>query len=388
MRPWILPYLGAVLVLLAVGFPLRTRLDAPRLGAPAIVRPGVFFDVEFVTSLPFVPWRAAAVAVEQQWGFKLETGGRRIVAHRQQGNRYWITLVDDTPVQGTYRPPVDGLEHWAEGTLPDRLVLVHAADFPSTGKEAMLERFVDEMGVVKPQAFLASGDLAYDSSERWYAFMLGQFRRLEAQGIPVIACPGNHERGGWARFLTHFGPRTTHRVDLGPFRILSLDSAHGRDRLTPSQFQWFRHELDTAANKVPLVQLHHPIFPPGPAMLGNGDGTGGPLFGFREGFVKLCLERQVPIVLTGHWHQDAVFDRDGRFRDDTPDFPGTKFTVTTALGDALRRVTRWPYRYHGYRMLIFEKGRLVRYTHDLPGQPSPTPIASTPSGTWLHEAPR
>ena len=383
---WFLPWLAGVLALLAVGLPLRTRLDAPRLGAPAIVRPGQPFEVAFATSLPFVPWRLATSTVERQWGFRLEREGRRILEHRSEGNRHWITVVDPTPVQGGLRPPVDGLEHWSEGALPDRMVLVHAADFPSTGKEAMLEHFVDEMAVVKPQAFLASGDLAYDASATWYRFMLGQFRRLEAMGIPVIACPGNHERGGWARFLVNFGPNTTHRVDLGPFRVLSVDSAHGRDRFTPSQFQWFKRQLDTAEGRVPVVQMHHPTFPPGDAILGDGEKSGGPLFGFRDPFVKLCLERRVPIVLTGHWHQDAVFDASGKFRDDRPDFPGTKFVVTTALGDSLRHVTRWPHLYFGYRILLFEKGELVRYTHDLPGQASPMPIASTPSGTWRKEA--
>jgi hypothetical protein len=175
-------------------------------------------------------------------------------------------------------------------------------------------------------------------------------------------------------------------VDLGRFRVISLDSAHGRDRLTPSQFRWLRGQTDTLEGRVPLIQLHHPIFPPGAAVLGNGDTSGGPLFGFRDAFVRLCLERQVPIVLTGHWHQDAVFDSNGRFRDDTPDFPGTKFVVTTALGVDVRHVTRWPHSYSGYRMLMFDQGRLVRYTQDLPGQPSPTPIASTPLGTLPGEA--
>jgi hypothetical protein len=388
MKRWILPYLSAILALLAVGLPLRTRLDAPRLGAPAILRAGQPFEVEFITSLPFVPWRMAARAVERQWGFRLERDGQHVLGERSHGNRYWITVADATPVRGALRQPIDGLELWGEGTLPDHMVLVHVADFPSTGKEAMLSSFVDEMAVVKPNAVLASGDLAYDSSEAWYRFLIAQFQRLEAMGIPVIACPGNHERGGWARFLNHFGPLTTHSVNLGPFRVLSLDSAHGRDRLTPSQFQWFRGKLDSLDGRIPLIQMHHPTFPPGPAICGDGEKSGGPLYGFRDGFVNLCLERQVPVVLTGHWHQDAVFDSTGRFRDDTPDFPGTKFVVTTALGDALRRVTRWPHRYSGYRILTFEKGRLIRYTQDLPGQASPTPIASTPSGMWLREVPR
>ena len=71
---------------------------------------------------------------------------------------------------------------------------------------------------------------------------------MENLGIPVVSCPGNHERKAWIQYLRHFGPITWHRVDFGPFTILSLDSGHGRDQFTPAQFAWFKRELaDTAA---------------------------------------------------------------------------------------------------------------------------------------------
>lgn len=263
-----------------------------------------------------------------------------------------------------------------------RFRIVHAADFPSLGKEPMLRQFVDEMAVVKPVAVLATGDIAYDTSEAWLDFIESQFQRLEAMGIRVIVVPGNHERKGWAPWLRRFGTTLDHRVDLGPVTVLSLDSAHGRDRMTPSQFQWFKGQLEATKGRTVLVQVHHPIFPPGSAIVGDGDGTGGTLRGFQKRFVDLCKQQGVAMVLSGHWHADSVWDAEGNYRDDRSDFPGPKFVVTTALGDSTRRVTRWPHQYFGYRILEFEGGRLLNYTQDLGGKGALQVIASTPLGTY------
>jgi hypothetical protein len=111
---------------------------------------------------------------------------------------------------------------------------------------------------------------------------------------------------------------------------------------------------------------------------------------YQKPLVALCVDKKVAAILSGHWHSDAVFDAAGRLRDDTPDFEGPKFIVTTALGNELRRVTRWPHTYYGYRILEFEGGRLVRYTHGSDDQGRPLPIASTPLGLppGLREFPR
>jgi len=83
----------------------------------------------------------------------------------------------------------------------------------------------------------------------------------------------------------------------------------------------------------------------------------------------------VSLVLSGHWHQDAVFDSDGNFRNDRADFPGTKFVVTTALGAEAREVySQVPVR-NGYRWIEFQDGKLRSYSPD-----AHNPVPSTPLG--------
>jgi len=335
-----------------------------------------------------VPKAWVLKALKAQWGVSPKADGLRLLESRSHGNCYRFRVAAAPPPAATSASLVrmpGPAEIWTQAAWPRRFRIVHATDLPFPENASRLTDFVDEMTVVRPSAIVISGDMAYDPSPSWFAFLETQFRRLEAMGIPVITCPGNHERKGWAQYLRTFGPHTFHRVNLGPLAILSLDSAHGRDQFTPSQFRWLKGELDHLDGRTPLIQVHHPIFPPGQAKQGHGDGSGGTLLGFQRDFVKLCEAKGVAAVLTGHWHQDAVFDTSGSLRDDRPDFPGTKYVVTASLGDCIRHVVRWPHSYFGYRILEFEDGRLVRYTHDLPGEPHPTPIASTPAGTYLPE---
>jgi len=389
VKRWILPYAAAFLGLLAIGLPLQVRLDAPRMGSPLVLGPGSTAWVECRASLPWLPSAVILSELKKQWGLALGEGGLRVVETRVQGNRYRFRVDETIPAEpGIHRiPGAAGI--WRQGAWPHRFRIVQAGDFHWPDQPDTLKAFVDEMAVLRPTAILFTGDMAYDPDPRWFAMLAEQFGRLESLGIPVISCPGNHERKGWAQYLRSFGPHTFHRVDLGPLAILSLDSAHGRDQFTPSQFRWLREQLDHLEGRTPILQLHHPVFPPGKAVQGKGDGSGGALEAFQPAFVQLCLDKKVPIVLSGHWHQDVVFDSTGRLRDDTPDFPGTKFVVTTALGDNTRQVVRWPHGgYHGYRILEFEEGELLRYTQDLPGLASPAPIASTPLGSYLLKEPR
>jgi UDP-2,3-diacylglucosamine pyrophosphatase LpxH len=273
------------------------------------------------------------------------------------------------------------------GTDSRSVKIVHIADLPSSGNEGRLIGFVDEMAFVKPDAVLVSGDLAYEGNEAWFVFLEAQFARLERMGIRVIAISGNHDYAARVQWLRHFGPIGNHREDVGPLAIIGLDSAHGRDHLTPSQFLWLKVQLDSLGTRTPIIMIHHPIFPPGAAIHGDGEKSGETINGFQKEFVRLCHEKKVPIVLSGHWHQDAVFDEEGQLRDDTVDFPGTKYVVTTSLGDSVRRITRWPHRYFGYRILEFQDGKLSSFTYDLEGKGRINPMASVPLGTYVENRP-
>lgn len=248
-----------------------------------------------------------------------------------------------------------------------RLRLVQTCDLLKPGvpgTEKNMERFLEDMAIVRPDVVLVTGDVSYVGRQDWYDMLKDWFGRLEAMNIRCVAIPGNHERAGWAYWLRNFGPELNHRVDIGPLAILSLDSAHGRDRLTPFQFRWLETQLENLGGRTPLIQIHHPIFP---AKLARNEGaeysSGSGLQGLQKAFVRLCREKQVPMIFSGHWHADAVFDADGKLRDDAVEFAGPKFVTTTTLASEHRRVTRWPGRHWGYRVIEIEDGKVARYTH-------------------------
>lgn len=363
MNRWTLACILSAASLLAVGWPPRARVDRPRTGLPLADSAGSPRRLEATTSLPFVLPEEVRAAWASRPGAKVSWSW----------NRLTVELPSAAP------KPLKG-----------KLRLVFAADLAPPDRAALLDQFILEMEALRPDAVLLGGDLTYHESEAWYAQVRERMRRLELAGIPVVVAAGNHERKGWPLFLKHFGHRPTHRVDLGGLAVLTLDSAHGRDQLTPSQFRWLDAQLHNLGGRTAVIQLHHPVFPAGAATLGEAGGSGGSLQGFRKQFVRLCAENDVAAVLSGHWHADAVFDAEGRLRDDTAEFPGTKFIVTTALANELRRVTRWPIVRYGYRVLEFEDGKLRRYTHGDDAGGRPQPVASTPLGlpAGIREFPR
>jgi hypothetical protein len=386
MKGWITLLLLGVLTVLAAGIPLRVRVDRPRLGVPAVLEPGAKLELHLSTSLP---WLAPDLAISLE-----RPGSAPVPLERLQrswrGNLLSLTTALPELADGGYSLRIRTARQdlnlpgavFVRHTWPAHFFIVQAGDFPPPGKEDLMPQFIQEMNLLQPAAVLGSGDISYDIRPEWYAFLLDNLAQLE---MPFIAAPGNHERKGWAAYLAAFGPGQ-HRVDLGPLAVFSLDSAHGRDQFTPSEFHWLQREMDNLKGQIPIIQLHHPIFPPGAAIKGEAGGSGGSLHGFQKAFLQLCKTNQVPLVLSGHWHSDAIFDETGALRDDRPDFAGTHFAVVTALGNELRQVTRWPHQYHGYRIIEFQHGKVVRETYDLNGSGKPNPIASVPLGK-LHVTP-
>lgn len=374
--------LGAA-VIVATGLPLRVRVDKPRLGTPCVQEPLTRMEVYLRTSLP---WAAPAMelCLEDDAGAShpLPVAGRW-----WRGNSLCLTTrLPDLP-DGRYalRIRTARQDLRQEGAVflrkawPRTFFIVQAGDFPPPGREDLMPQFIEEMNLLQPAAVLGTGDISYNVRAEWYAFLLENLSRLD---MPFLAAPGNHERKGWAAYLRAFGP-APQRVDLGPLAVLSLDSAHGRDQFTPSEFHWLRNQLEHLDGHTPIIQLHHPVMPPGEAVHGEAGGSGGSLHGYRDAFMGLCRTWSVPLVLSGHWHSDAIFDERGALRDDRADFPGTHFAVVTALGNELRQVTRWPHQYHGYRVIRFDGGRLLSETYDLDGSGRPNPVASVPLG-FLH----
>ncbi len=377
---WLLNCLAALLLLgaimLAVGWPLRVRVESPRLGMPVINQPGATMEVRLATSVPFaLP------------DLRLVLDGPGGVAPLQLTDSRWdgavavLTVTLPALPDGAYTLDLQTATQnlqlpkavYLRSNWPATLRLVQIADLPPPGNEPLMRRFIAEMRVQQPDAVLVTGDINYTGSATNIQFIYSQLLQLDA---PVIVTAGNHERTAWHQYLRVFSARD-HRTDFGPLTILSLDSGHGRDALTPSTFRWLRHELEHLDGRTPLVQIHHPIFSPGTTAVPEAGGTGGYLRGLRRSFIELCQQYNVAIVLSGHWHQDAVYDSSGRFRADRIDFPGTKFVVTTALGAGVRRVFADSGTNNGYRWIEFKGGALSSYSSD-PRNPVPSTALGPP----------
>lgn len=361
---------------LAAGWPLQVRVDAPRLGMPVIEQPGAKMEVRLATSLPFA-LPELQLSLDGPGG----VAPLELAASRWDGAVAVLTVVLPALPDGAYalrlKTPTQILELpkavFLRSSWPATLRLVQIADLPPPGHEPLMQQFIAEMRVKKPDAVLVTGDINYEGAASNIQFIYSQLAQLDA---PVIMTAGNHERTAWHRYLRVFGARDQ-RTNFGPLAIMSLDSAHGRDVLTPSKYRWLQYELAHLDGRTPLIQVHHPIFSPGVSAVPEAGGTGGYLRGYRRAFIELCRQYDVAIVLSGHWHQDAVYDSNGKFRNDRVDFPGTKFVVTTALGADVRQVFADSGNDHGYRWIEFTGGKLGSYSSD-PRNPVPSTALGSP----------
>jgi len=131
----------------------------------------------------------------------------------------------------------------------------------------------------------------------------GVRRVLEACGVPVLLCAGNHDESRKIRAL--FGPegrngRLDHVADVGESRLVVLDSSRegrGDGALDADQLSWLDSQLAMGAPT--LVAMHHPcVALGGPALSGVrlDDGS-------IEGLEAVVSgHRNVLAVVSGHAH--------------------------------------------------------------------------------------
>lgn len=367
--------LGLATFLVVAGWalaPLDHELVRPRLGIPEVARPGELIRIELRDSAP-VDVGAAPVAAL--------LGRERVELELRELRREGATRVLEARLPETLGPGAFGLEVELHGvrhshakavhvlaSYPEDYKVVHLADLPlflGDGRgDLLMQRIVEEVNLIAPDLVLISGDIAYAGTWAHFEAALAHFEGFDA---PVIAGIGNHEYRGLASFFTLFGP-LHHIVDVGPRRIITLNSGHGRDQLTESQARWMRAGFAGREAAETLVQLHHPPF--WKRHLGVHVDT----------LAALCREYGVPVVLAGHWHGDYVFDERGEAQHDTPEFEGTKYVVTTAAGADLREPFSSSPLHHGYRLLRLSGRELIDYTYDWEGDGQRDASCSIPVG--------
>lgn len=361
---------GAVV---GIGAP-RFEIVQPHLGAPAILRPGDSLRIDLVSAWPF--WRSE-LEIELEGpvqGHPLEVG-RTTSSVLGLGRSAHVTLPLDLPARGfSLRVSGGGVSRVRPQAVrvvaeyPSRIRFVQLADLPFIGDrgraDAEMERIVDEINLIAPDYVLITGDLAYRATEAAYDQLVASLGRLEA---PAIVAVGNHEYDRWSLFLRHF-VRPRHVVDFGDYYVVSLNSAHRHGQVTHSQLRWMRRVMAERPGRIPIVQIHHPLF------------GGARVARMAPEIVEAMSAHASPIALFGHLHHDAVFDATGR----TPESwspNGAKFGATTSASEQnLRPGNDGTPSYAGYRLVRVNDGTLTSMTYDYDGNGERDPASSYPFG--------
>lgn len=173
---------------------------------------------------------------------------------------------------------------------------------------AALEAAIDSVRRLPdaPDAVLVSGDLAENAADAEYELIRELLAQLDA---PLYVLPGNHDDP--ERLRAHFTATADDVVDLGPVRLLLLDSTTpGQDTgdFTTAQLAWLHNTLAADRSKPAILALHHPPLVtgmPSADQMGVGEQS-------RQALARI-VERhpQLKRIVAGHVHRAIVGELGG-----------------------------------------------------------------------------
>lgn len=154
-------------------------------------------------------------------------------------------------------------------------VIAHVSDLhlgADPEPDARLRVVLDHLAAmaVPPAALLVTGDVLDRPDEAGDYAAVGE--ALAALGVPVLACPGNHDdRAGFRRLLgLDGGPAPVNgRLDLDGVTLLACDSSvpgAAWGQLEAATLAWLEQELAVGTAPV-LLALHHTPVPIGVAII-------------------------------------------------------------------------------------------------------------------------
>ncbi|MCC8394335.1 phosphodiesterase [Paraburkholderia sp. MMS20-SJTR3] len=181
---------------------------------------------------------------------------------------------------------------------------------------ACLTRCVTALNALapRPDAVLITGDLVDQGDSRQYAHLRTLLAPLE---IPYFLMVGNHDERAALRAafperaeLRGGGEFVQYAVDVGPLRVLALDSmvpGQSGGTLCDARLDWLARQLDAARSKPVVVALHHPPFACG---IGHMDDMRLDQAAAHKLAALIGQHPNVERVLCGHVHR-AMFVRFG-----------------------------------------------------------------------------
>jgi Icc protein len=159
----------------------------------------------------------------------------------------------------------------------------------------------------RPDAVLATGDLAQDETRAAYGHFVTLMARL---GVPVWCLPGNHDAPEFMSSVLGKPPLQFGGVLAAPpWHVILLSSFvpgdHG-GRIAAAELAWLDETLAAHRDAYVLLALHHHALPVGSHWL---DELG--LYNRAELLQIVARSPQVRVVLAGHVHQASDVQRDG-----------------------------------------------------------------------------
>ena len=335
------------LATIAVYFQPRYSVRSPRLGNPQLILTESSFDIVVDGMLPFFQPRDIEFKLsnsEKAYVLKIEsiTGNVFTVHSKHAVSPGAYTL--GALIKGVWRENPKAVFVYQE--YPADFTIIQAADLPDFDNgdgEKLFSALLEDVRGQRATILLLTGDLVYHGgAERYQRF----YDAIAQLNIPVILCPGNHEREDWSLYIKDY-PDTAHTNLFGDWNIISLDSAHGRDQLSNTQLAWFEQQLMDNQGKKTLVQIHHPVV--GERSIERN----------QQRFLKLLDEYNVVATLSGHTHVDAIHTIDGKewVSDELP--PQPWLITTTTYDFDVAPAPNGGLAFPGYRVLRFNNNELT-----------------------------
>ena len=234
-----------------------------------------------------------------------------------------------------------------------------------------LGRAVARLRAFRPaaQALIITGDLTESGQPGQYDALQWLLAPLS---MPIYVIPGNHDarqtlrqavEPGW---LPGDGPFVQYAVDLGPLRLVALDTVQEGEAggmLDAPRLDWLDRTLGAAPQRPTVIAMHHPPVDTG---IGFMDRIG--LEGRTQVARILSAHSQVERVICGHIHRSVQARLSGTV---VSVCPGTAHQVCLAL-DA-EQADAWVPEPPAFQLHVWTGGRLV--THTVPVEDAGPPRA-------------
>ncbi|MDO4415948.1 MAG: metallophosphoesterase [Erysipelotrichaceae bacterium] len=186
--------------------------------------------------------------------------------------------------------------------------------------DALIEQVID----LSPDAFILTGDNTNNGSAADVTELSSKLSKVREAGIEVIMTTGNHDYGqrDMKPYEAYFLPLLdmdekdpdsySYVTEFKGITVFSLDDSHAESSdgyFSEATMSWLKKQLDQAVSKHEhiLFLSHHNI------LSGRNEAMYEHYLIQNEGLVKMLKEADVRLCMSGHQHNQAVYESEGMY---------------------------------------------------------------------------